>query len=101
MFMFNYNCVFLCFVVCNRSYLNKICLCCFLDIHLYSNSLSRITTISSFIISELFPACLSCSNNFNRSQSSLESDCKTILIEIPEAEKIKPCDLSNFMSIYL
>ena len=76
MFMFNYNCVFLFFVVCIRSHLNKICLCCFLDIHLNSNKLSSISTISSFTISELFPACLSCSNNFNLLQSSLGSDGK-------------------------
>ena len=39
---------------CNRLHLIKSCLCCFLDIHLYSNDLSTIATISSSIILELF-----------------------------------------------
>ena len=30
----------------NRLHLSKICLCCFLDMHLYSNNLSTIATIS-------------------------------------------------------
>ena len=54
----------------NRLHLFKICLCCFLDMHLYSNNLSTIATISSLIKSELFPACFSCNNNFNLLQSS-------------------------------
>ena len=57
-----------------RLHLIKICLCCFLDMHLYSNNLSTIATISSLIISELFPACFSCNNILNLSQSSLASD---------------------------
>ena len=69
----------------NKSHLIKICFCCFLDIHLYSNNLSTIATISSLIISELFPACLSCNNNFNLSQSSLGSEDNIIVFEIPEA----------------
>ena len=54
---------------CNTLYLIKICLCCFLDMRLYSNNLSTIATISSLIISEFFPPCFSCSNNFNLSYS--------------------------------
>ena len=75
-YMSNYNnFLFLCY----RLLLIKICLCCFFDVHLYSNSLSTITLISSLIISELFPACFSCSNNFNLSQSSSGSDGKKLL----------------------
>ena len=44
--------------------------------HLYSNNLSTIAMISSLIMSELFPACFSCSNNFNLSQSSSGLDDK-------------------------
>ena len=43
--------------VCKRLQLFKFYKCCFLDRHLYSNNLSTITTISSLILSELFPAC--------------------------------------------
>ena len=68
----------------NRLHLIKICLCCFLDIHLYSNNLSTITTISSLTISEFFPACFSCNINFNLAQSSSGSDDKNIVFEIPE-----------------
>ena len=68
-----------------RLHLIKICLCCFLLMHLYSNNLSTITTISSSIISELFPAFFSCSNNLNLSQSSSGSEDKNIVFEIPEA----------------
>ena len=39
----------------NRPHLIKICLCCFLDIHLYSNNLSIIATISSSIKLEFLP----------------------------------------------
>ena len=53
----------------NRLHLFKICLCCFLDIHLYSNNLSTIATLSLSIMSELFPACFSCNNNLNLLQS--------------------------------
>ena len=72
-------------MIYNRLHLIKICLCCFLDIHLYSNNLSTIATISSSIISELLPACFSCNNNFNLSQSSLGSEDRIIVFEIPEA----------------
>ena len=53
----------------NRLHLIKICLCCFLDMHLYSNNLSIIATISSSIKVELLPACFSRKNNPNLSQS--------------------------------
>ena len=55
--------------------------------------------ISPLIVLEFFPACFSCSNNFNLSQSSLGSDYRNFIIEIPEAETIKPGDLSNFLSV--
>ena len=53
--------------------------------HLYSNILSTIATISSLIISELLPACFSCNNNFNLSQSSLGLEDRNIVLDIPEA----------------
>ena len=70
----------------NRLHLIKVCLCCFLDMHLYSNNLSTIATISSLFISELLPACFSCNNNLNLSQSSLGSEDRIIVFEIPEAK---------------
>ena len=57
----------------NRLHLIKICLCCFLNMHLYSNNLSTIATISSLINSELFPPCFSCNSNFNLSHNSLQN----------------------------
>ena len=42
----------------NRLPLIKICLCFFLDMHLFSKNLSTIATISALIMSELFPAFL-------------------------------------------
>ena len=71
--MCNYTYLFI------RLHLIKICLCCFLVIHLYSNNLSTITMISSLIISELFPAFFSCSKKFNLSQSSSGSEDKNIV----------------------
>ena len=65
--------------VCKRLHSNKVCLCCFLDIHLYSNSLSIIATNSSLIMSDLFPACCSWSKKFNLLQSSLEEMVKSRL----------------------
>ena len=53
--------------------------------HLYSNNLSIIATISSLNILELLPACFSCNNNFNLSQSSLGSDDNNFVLEVPEA----------------
>ena len=70
----------------NRLHLFKTCLCCFLDMHLYSNNLSTIATISSLIKSELFPPCFSCNNNLNLSQSSLGSEDRIIVLHIPEAK---------------
>ena len=83
---------------CSRLHLIKICLCCFFDMHLYSNKLSIIAIISSLIISELLPACFSCNNNFNLSHISLASDDRNIVFQTPEAETIKPGELSNFIS---
>ena len=84
---------------CNRLLLNKICLCCFLDIHLYSNNLSTIATNSSLIMSELFPACFSCNNNYNLLQSSSGSDDIKIVFETTEAETIKLGNFSNFIRV--
>ena len=83
----------------NRLHLFKICLCCFLDIHLYSSNLSTIAIFSSLIMSELFPACFSCNNYFNLSHSSFASDDRNIVFETPEAETIKPGDLSKFIRV--
>ena len=79
----------------NRLHLIKVCLCCSLDIHLYSNNLSTIATISSSIKLELVPACFSCNNNLNLSQSSLGSENRIILLEIPEA--MIASDFSNLV----
>ena len=86
----------------NRLHLSKICLCCLLDMHLFSNNLSTlaiIATISSLIISELFPACFSCNNNFNLLHNSLGSVDKNIVFETPEAETIKPGQLSSSIRV--
>ena len=64
--------------------------------HLYSNNLSTIAIISSFSMSELFPACFSCSNDLNLSHSSLGSDDKNV-VEIPEA--MIAGDLGDFISV--
>ena len=69
----------------NRLHLIKICLCCFLDIHLYSNTFSIIATISSSIKLELLPPCFSCNNNFNLSLNSFGSDDKNYVSETPES----------------
>ena len=89
-FMFTYF-----FFVCNRLHLIKICLCCFLDMHLHSNSLSTIAIVSSLIMSEFFHACFYCNNSFNLSHFSLASDGKNF-VENPEA--MIAGDLSNFVS---
>ena len=52
--------------------------------------------ISSLIMSELFSAGISCSNNFNLSQSSSRFTDKTIVVT-PEA--IIAGDLSNFIRV--
>ena len=77
----------------------KICSCCFLNMHLYSNNFSTIAMISSLVMSELFPADISCIVNFNLSQSSSGADDKNIVFETPEAETINPGDLGNFISV--
>ena len=59
--------------------------------HLYSKNLSTLATISSLIISELFPSSFSCSNNLNVSHNSLGSDDKNIVFEIPKAEILETC----------
>ena len=62
--------------LCNRLHLFKNCLCCFLVKHLYSNNLSTIATISTLIVSELFPACFAFSNYFSLSHIWSELDGK-------------------------
>ena len=91
--MINYTCS------CNRLHLIKSCLCCFLAIHKYSNSLSSITTISFSIISEIFRACFSCSDNVNPLHISSRSDDKKTVFETPEAESLKPGHLSIFIRV--
>ena len=68
---------------CTRLHLNKSCFCCFLYMHLYSNNLSTIATISSLIVSEKIPACFSCSNNFDLTQTLLGSVDKNFVFEAP------------------
>ena len=82
--------------MCNRLHLIKICLCCFLDIHLYSNSLSTIAKISSLIMSELYPACFSCNNNFTLLHKSSKSDDRIIIFGTPDA--IIAGDFNKFIS---
>ena len=84
--------------LCNRLPPFENCLCCFKDMHLYSNNLSTVATISSLIKSESFPACFSCNSNFNLSQSSSASDAKNF-VEIPEAGTIQFDDLGNLISV--
>ena len=50
---------------CNRLHLFEICLCCSVDIDLYSYSLSTIAMISSMNKLEILTACFSCSTVFN------------------------------------
>ena len=68
----------------NRLPLIKIWLCCFFEIHLSSNNLSTIATISSLFMLELLPPCFSCNNNLKLSQSSLGFSDKKIVVT-PEA----------------
>ena len=63
--------------------------------HLYSNNLSTLAMIFSLFMSELFPACFSCNNNFNLSHNSLGSDYKNIVFETPE--DMIAGDFSNFI----
>ena len=55
---------------------------------LYSSNLCTIATTSSLMMSGLFPACFSCNNAFNLSQSSLGPDGKNIFFGTPEAEVV-------------
>ena len=55
--------------------------------------------ISSLIMLELIPACSSCNNNLNLSQSSLGSDGKNVVLETPETKIVILVDLSNFISV--
>ena len=85
MYTYIYKSIYMSNYFCSRLHLIKICLCCFLDIPLYSNNLSTIATVSSLIMSELFPACFPCNNNHNLSQSSSGSDDRIIVFLNPEA----------------
>ena len=85
--------------MCITFHLIEVCLCCFLDMPLYSNKVSTKAKVSLLIKSEFFPACFSRSIKISLSQSSLESDGKKIVSETPEAETIKLGDLSNFISV--
>ena len=67
--------------------------------HLYSNNLSTIATISSLIMLELFSACFSCSNNFNQLHNSSGSGNKINVFETSQAETVKPGNISNFISV--
>ena len=82
-----------------RLHLIKSFLCRFFDMHLYSNNLSTIATISSLLFSEVFPACFSCNNNFNLLPNSSGSDDEKIVFETPEAETFKTGDLHNFKRV--
>ena len=95
MYTYNYTCL-------NKGlHLFKTYLCCFLDMHLYSNNLSKIAIISSLMKLTFFPACFLCSNSFNLLHISSGSDDRNIVFETPEAETIKPDDLSEFIKFYL
>ena len=59
-------------------------MCCFVDMHLFSNILSATATISFLILLELLSACFFCSNNFNLSNSSLQFSAKNYVAN-PEA----------------
>ena len=67
------NCTYF-FFVGNILLSNKFCLCCSVDMHLYSKSLSTIGTIYSLILSERFPAFFYRNNKIYLSQSSSSSD---------------------------
>ena len=112
--MYNYICVYiqiyeflwLCshiytcfFFVCKSLHIIETCLCCFLDMQLYSNNLSTIALISPLIILELMPACSSCSNNVYLLHNLSGSDGKNNVFEIPEAELIKTGDLGTLIRV--
>ena len=71
----------------------------FLSYTFVFNNTSIIATTSLLIMSELFPACFSCNNIFNLSQSSSASDDKKTVFETLEAGTIKPGDPSNFIRV--
>ena len=56
--------------------------------HPYSNNLSTIAKNIALIISEVILACFSSSNRLFLLQSSLGSDGKNVVFEIPEAEPL-------------
>ena len=60
-----------------------------------SINLSIIAAISSLILTEIFAACFSCSNNSNQFHNSLGLDDENFVFDIPEAEIIKHGDLSD------
>ena len=62
--------------------------------HFCSNNLSTIALILPLILLEVLPACISCSSNFNLSQSSSGSDYENIISEKPEA--MIAGDFNNF-----
>ena len=96
MYTYKYNCEYIC--TSNRLHLIEFCLCCFMDMQLYSNILSTMAAISLPIILEILPAFSSCSNTFHLSQSPSGLDGKTI-VQIPGAEIVKPGYSSNFKSV--
>ena len=55
--------------------------CCFVDLHLFSKSLSARAYFFSLIVLWLFPACFSWSGSFILSQSSLGSDDNLLVFE--------------------
>ena len=61
-----------------------------------SNHFPTIATLFLLLMSELFPACFSCSNKFILSQTSSGSDGQTF-VEITES--MMAGDLSNFLSV--
>ena len=90
--------------LCNRLLLIKICSCCLLDIHLYSNSLRTTATIFLINRCKLSPASFSCDNNFNLSQISSGFSERIVIFEKDffetlEAEIIKSCDLGKFITV--
>ena len=63
--------------------------------HVLSNDLSTLATISSLILSKLFPDCFFCYNNFNLSQSSSGLVGQNF-VEIPKA--MIAADFNKFIS---
>ena len=64
--------------------------------HLYSNNLSTIAKISLLIMSEFFPPCSPCSNNFNLLHNSSGFSHKNIVVT---SEAIIAGDFSNFIRV--